>query len=255
MNHITTLEATSTIGAMTSPRLSISAAPRHERRFFGGMAVVLALTVLAGFSRTYYFNDFVAAPFELSPLLKLHGAAYTAWMVLLVTQTTLIATHRVNLHRRLGVAGAALAVLMVVLGTMVAVSRTANGLMLDRGVPRLVFLAVPLVGMIVFPCLLGAALWLRRRSAAHKRLVLIATLELVTAGVSRLPVVETWGPLGFFGVIDLFVIALVVYDLVALKRVHPATLWGGLFFVASQPLRLMIGGSATWLAVATWLTS
>jgi hypothetical protein len=229
-------------------------AARLDRVFFGGMAIALTLTVFAGFSRTYYLNDFANAPFELSPLLHLHGAAFTAWMLLLVAQTTLIATRHVSVHRRLGVAGAGLAVLLVVLGSTAAVTRTADGSIADQGVPPLLFLAVPLFGMAVFAILMGAAVYLRHRGAAHKRLVILATLELVTAGVSRLPVVDAWGPVGFFGVIDLFVIAMVAYDLAALKRVHPATLWGGVLFVASQPLRLLIGGSAAWLAFAAWLT-
>jgi hypothetical protein len=219
------------------------------------MAVLLAATVIAGFSRTYYFNDLATAPFALTPLLHWHGAIYSAWMLLLVTQTTLIAQGQVSWHRRLGVAGCGVAAAMIVFGIAVAVTRTASGVTLDRGVPPLVFLAVPLVGMLVFAILFGAAVRLRRQAAAHKRLMLLATLEIVTAAVARLPVVETWGPIGFFGVIDLFVIAMVVYDLATLKRVHPATIWGGLFFVVSQPLRLVIGGSAPWISFATWLTT
>jgi len=227
----------------------------HDRMFFGGIAWVLSVTVLAGFSRTYYFNDFVADPFPLSPLMHLHGAVYSAWMLLLVLQTTLIARGRFRLHRRLGVAGCVIAASMVVLGIAVAVTRTADGVTADRGVPPLVFLAVPLVGMLVFAVLFGAAVLLRRQAATHKRLMLLASFEIVTAAVARLPVVETWGPLGFFGVIDLFVIAMVAYDIATLKRVHAATVWGGLFFVLSQPLRLVIGGSTPWISFATWLTT
>jgi hypothetical protein len=228
---------------------------RRERIFFGAMAVMLALTVLAGFSRTYYFNDLVPRPFALSPLLHWHGAVYSAWLVLLVTQTTLIAKRRVSWHRRLGLVGCAVAASMIVLGIAVAVTRTASGVTVDRGVPPLVFLAVPVVGMLVFAILFGAAVLLRRQAAAHKRLMLLATLEIVTAAVARLPFVEDWGPLGFFGVTDIFLIAIVAYDIATLKRVHAATAWGGLFFVLSQPLRLAIGGSAPWLAFAAWLTS
>jgi hypothetical protein len=249
MQPATTLEATS---AITRP---VGVAGQNEHRFFGSMAVALALTVLAGFSRTYYFNDLAVEPFALTPLLHVHGAVFTAWMVLLVAQTLLIATHRVQLHMRLGVVGAVLAALMVPLGMIVAVTRTQSGAMVDQGVPPLVFLAVPLIGMLVFAALVSSALYLRRNSGAHKRLMLLATLELATAGVSRLPFVEDWGPVGFFGVADLFILALAAYDLVTRKRVHPATIWGGLFLVASQPLRLVIGGSDAWIAFATWLTA
>ena len=75
----------------------------------------------------------------------------------------------------------------------------------------------------------------------HKRLVIIATLELVTAAVARWPVISTLGPVAFFGVTDLFVVALAVYDFKTRGRIHPATLWGGLFLIVWQPLRLAIG--------------
>jgi hypothetical protein len=240
--------------ALASIRSLREATALRERRFFGGMALALTLVVVAGFSRTYYFNDLVAAPFEMTPLLHWHGAAFSAWMLLLVAQTMLVATGRVATHRQLGIAGACLAVLMVVLGIAVAIARTADGTIADHGAPPLVFLSVPLFGMVVFGGLVGAALLLRHRSQAHKRLMLLATVELAAAGASRLPVVETWGPVGFFGVSDLFVVAIVVFDLVTLRRVHPATLWGGFALLLSQPLRLLIGGSAPWLAFASWVT-
>ncbi len=47
---------------------------------------------------------------------------------------------------------------------------------------------------------------------------------------------------------------MVGYDLLTLRKVHPATLWGGLALVVSQPLRLMISGTPAWLAFAGWLT-
>jgi hypothetical protein len=239
----------------TQPRVrNAPAVARRERRFFSGMAIALAFTVFAGFARTYYLNGTFGAPFAFNTLLRWHGAAYTGWMLLLVTQTSLVAANRTAVHRRLGVFGAALAVLLVVLGPLVAITRTAHGLMADRGVPPLVFLSVPLIGMVAFAALMAAALYYRRNSAVHKRLMVIATLELVTAAVSRLPGFASLGPVGFFGATDLFLMALVAYDVVTLKRLHPATLWGGLFFMVSQPLRLVIGGSGPWLEFAGWLT-
>jgi hypothetical protein len=250
-----TSTATSVTARSRAPASAPSAEARRERQFFAGLAVVFALTVAIGFSRSYYFNGFAGERFELSPLLNWHGAVYTAWMVLLVVQALLVAARRTDLHRRLGVAGAVLAAIMIALGTAVAITRTASGAIADSGVPPLVFLAVPLFGMVVFAALVGAALVLRRRSAFHKRLMMLATLELVTAAVSRLPFVEDWGPVGFFGVTDLFIVAIGGYDFVTLRRIHPATLWGGLALAASQPLRLAIGGSPPWLAFAAWLTS
>jgi hypothetical protein len=253
MQHATTIPAPSAhAGRAHAPR---DAAARRERRFFGGMAAACAVTVFAGFMPTYYLNGVAGAPFELTPVLKWHGAVFTAWMLLVAAQTSLIAANRLRAHRSLGAFGVALAVAVTILGAIVAITRTRDGLIADHGVPPLIFLAVPIVGIATFAALVAAAVLLRRNAAAHKRLMLLATFELVTAAVSRLPVVKDWGAVGFFAVTDLFVVALVVYDLVSRRRVHPATLWGGLAFVASQPLRLLIGASAPWQAFAAWLTA
>ena len=47
--------------------------------------------------------------------------------------------------------------------------------------------------------------------------------------------------------------ALALYDLVTLKRVHQATLWGGLFLIASQAARTVMTGMAWWTDLARWL--
>ena len=228
----------------------------RERLFFGGMALLLLITVLLGFAPSYYFHAAYGSQNVLTPSLHLHGAAFSAWMVLLLTQTSLIAAHRVDLHRKLGVAGAILGAMMALLGAFVAITRARDGLLFaPEGVPPSVFLAIPLATVAVFPTLLGAALYFRKRSDIHKRLMLIATLELVTAAVARLPVIFPLGPIGFFAATDLFLGAIVVYDVAALRRVNPATLWGGFFLIASQPLRLFIGSTDTWQTFAGWLTT
>ena len=145
---------------------------------------------------------------------------------------------------------------MMVLGAYVALTRFHAGLMNPPpGIPAGVLLSVALATIVVFPVLFGSALLLRRRVDYHKRLVLIATLELVTAAVARWPGVSSLGPPGFFAITDLFLVALVVYDFTSRGRIHPATLWGGLFLIASQPLRLVIGFSAAWAAFAAWVAS
>ena len=51
------------------------------------------------------------------------------------------------------------------------------------------FFAVPMGSVVVFPTLVAAALLLRHQLDAHKRLMLVATAELLTAAVGRWPVV------------------------------------------------------------------
>lgn len=223
-----------------------------ERRFFTGMAITMALVCFAGFAPSYYLKAHFHTGPQLSLLLHLHGLAFTAWIGLLVVQTSLIAAGRTRLHRRLGIAGALLAVLMMVLGAAVAIIRARQGVLAQAmGAPPLVFLAIPFATLIVFPALIGAALYFRKRDT-HKRLMMLGTTEIVTAAVARLPGIGT--PVAFFGITDLFVLALVIHDISTRGRVHPATFWGGLVLIASQPLRLMIAGTPGWLAFARWIT-
>lgn len=247
----TASEALADHGALGSPKR----ASRVERLFFGGIAAALLVTVLVGFAPTYYLRESFGSP-ELTPSLQVHGFLFTAWMVLLLVQTSLIAASKTAWHRRLGICGAVLGVLMMIAGGYVAISRARMGFSTPPppGLTRAVVLTLPLATLIVFPVLFGAALWFRRRVDIHKRLVVLATLELVTAALARWPGISAVGPVAFFGVTDAFVAALAVYDLATRGRIHAATLWGGLFLIASQPLRLAIGFTEPWQNFVAWLT-
>ena len=232
---------------------SASLARPQDRRFYGGMALLIAAIVFAGFSRSFYLSRWLDGP-TLSPLRIVHGLVFSAWIVLFMTQTALIAGGRRDIHRRLGVAGAVLAATMVVVGTILAIGNAREG-RAPPGVPPLPFLIIPLFDMLVFAPLVAAAVWYRHRSETHKRLMLIATLSLLAAPVARLPVaLAAAGPLFYFGVVDLLLLTGVLYDFATRRKVHPVYVWGGLAILASQVIRLALSGTDAWLAVAAWLT-
>lgn len=243
------------VGKRSAVRHAGGAARRRERVFYTGMALAVMVTVFAGFARTYYLRPYFGTP-SLTPLLHLHGVVFTSWLVLFLVQTGLVAARRVDVHHRLGMVGAAVAVLVVVVGTLTALVR-ARMVELPPGAPSpLVFLTIPLGDMFVFASLAGAGFYFRRRADAHKRLLLLATISILPAATARLPFafIQQVGPPAFFGLADLFIVPCLVYDLATRGRVHRATLWGGLLLVASQPLRLLIGGTSAWLSFADWLT-
>jgi hypothetical protein len=233
-----------------------AAGAQGERLFFTGIAIAMAVVCFAGFAPSYYLKTQFGTP-QLKPLLHIHGLAFTMWMVLMITQASLISAGKVRLHRQLGIAGAVLLPLMVISGAAVIYGR---GTTIAPGVPHemvLAFLAIPLVALAAFPAFIGAALFLRKNPAAHKRLMVLATTVFLAAAVHRLlmllvdPAVT---PPVFFAATDLFIVALGAYDLISRGRLHAATIWGGLAVVASQFGSLLIAGSATWMTFAHWIT-
>jgi hypothetical protein len=229
---------------------------RSERQFFTGMAIAMALVCFAGFAPSYYLKAHFGSP-QLKPLIHVHGLVFTTWMVLLILQTSLVAAGRVRLHRQLGVAGAVVAVLMVVTGAAVAYGR---GTTITPGIPHesvLAFLAIPALALLVFPALIGAALLFRRNAGAHKRLMLLATTVVLTAAVHRILMLlidPAVSPPVFFGATDLLIVALGTYDVLSRGRVHAATLWGGLLVILSQPASLLLAGSTMWMTLAHRIT-
>ena len=243
---MTTIAATA-----PSPHRSLASS---DRRFFLSMAIVIALVVFAGFAPTYYLRGYYQ-PEPLPSVFAIHGAVFSAWVVLFVVQAALVSARRTDIHRKLGVVGGVLASLMLVMGYQAAIAAAPRGFSTPGLPPPLVFLAIPMFDLVVFAALVGSALWYRRNPAAHKRLMLLAMLAVITAAIARLPGVLPLGPPAFFGLTDLFLIAGIGWDKWTRGRVHPAYIWGGLFLVLSQPLRLVVSGTDTWLKIATWLTS
>ena len=115
----------------------------------------------------------------------------------------------------------------------------------------LAFVIVPFFTVIIFPVLVGAALYYRRQPGIHKRLMLLATLELTTAGVARIPGAGSL-PL-FFMLTDVGLVLMLAYDLFSRRRPHPATVWGGALLIASQYVRTTLGATAGWIAFARML--
>jgi hypothetical protein len=231
----------------------------YDRLFYGGMAAALALTVFAGFARTYYLRllddgpkaTLTGGPF--TTLVHLHGALFTSWVLLFIVQTALVSSRKVAVHRKLGVAGAVLAAAMVVAGTSLAIAAAARG-SAPPGMDPKAFLILPLFDMILFSIFVTAALANRRDKETHKRLMLLAYVSIIVAAVGRLPGVLALGPAGFFGLSFLFVVAAGIYDLVSRRRMHKVYLWGGALILVSVPARLAISSTAAWRSFAELLT-
>jgi hypothetical protein len=229
----------------------MNAIPRP--RFHVIAIIAIAALVFIGFARTFYLKAWFDVP-VLTQLLVLHGAMFTAWLVLHYTQARLIAAHRVDLHKRLGIFGAVLGYSMFLVGVAAAVQSAALGHM-PTDAPPLVFMSVPFGTIVAFAALLTAALAMRRRADWHKRLMLLATIALIIPGAARLSSYFTGRNNPAIGIIATIILVAwcCIEDRRRTGRVHPAYKIAGTLLILSLPARLAMGYTDTWQHFAQWL--
>lgn len=204
---------------------------QSDHRYFTVAAVSVTVTVLAGFVPLYTLRLLRHDP-NLTLLVHAHGFVMTAWIALFLTQTLLIARHRVDLHRRLGMFGVGLATLVILVGTPTLINAAARRSH-DIHSTRFLWMLAAFDGiaLVVFSGLVAAAILLRRRGDYHKRLMLLATLSLLGPAFGRLTAYAK----GLRGDSDIgvllfcagTVLACAVIDKVRSHRLHPAFFWGG----------------------------
>jgi hypothetical protein len=237
---------------------------RFDNIFFSAMAVLILGTVFLGFAHSYYLAGIFRAPLP-SPIVHIHGAVMSCWILLFIVQISLVSAGRVDIHRRLGIAGFLLACMMVVLGVWAATEqlvRHATDPVGPAGIDAKFLYIIALTDILIFATLIFFAFRNRFSPAAHKRLILIGTIALTQAALGRWPVgfvhnasfLASW-PLLSFLVQFAFLLPIVGYDLWSTRRIQPATLWASVFLVFLQVIKFPLGFTPAWRAFATWVQS
>jgi hypothetical protein len=229
---------------------------RFDHLFFPGIAWVMLVTVFVGFAPSYYLAGVLQAPLS-SPAIHIHAVVFSCWILLLIAQTSLTAAGRVDVHRRLGIAGFILASSMLIVGVWAATDQLARGSFVRDPLGFYVF---PLANIAAFAVLIVFAYRARFDSAAHKRLILVASTALMAAPIAR------WHLHGFlhtraFGfsapvaerLSYIFILLLVGYDLMATRQIHRASVWAGAFLITFQQFALIFGRTSAWHAFAGWV--
>jgi hypothetical protein len=238
---------------------TIAAAPvprpiNKDRIFFPSMCLLILVTVWVGFAPTYYAAGMVRAQLP-APIIHVHAIVFTLWLLTLIVQTGLIGVKQVQLHRKLGLWGFGLAVLMVVVGLLAG----TNSLHRDfappgSGLDPKVFYITPVSAIVLFSGFVYWAYRARRRPAEHKRLIMFATLLLLDAAVGRFP--KTVGPMGPI-TMNLILIALMLpmlaYDFATLKKIHRVTVISLLVIAVWLFVRIPLGMTSPWLKFATFM--
>ena len=185
--------------------------------------------------------------------LHLHGAAMTAWYLLLLVQTTLIAMRRRAVHRRLGVAGAVIAAVIVLLNPVVVAWSVAQRPP-DTPIELAALIVVAdLLVMAIYAVLAALAIYWRRYPETHSRMLMLASIAVAGPALGRLSLNVAGTPLP--GLITLMMLPLlvVVHDRVLMKRIHPVSSWGTAAIIGSLVLSITIANSAAGPVIVHWL--
>jgi hypothetical protein len=223
------------------------------------MGIIAILVVAGGFGSSFY--SVATGAKTLTPLVHLHAATFSAWLVLYIVQSGLVVSGRVAIHQWLGIAGVVLSVAVVVVGYQTAVTAARRGYDLTfdgNNLDALRFLAFTLGDLLSFTVLVVAAVWLRGRPEIHKRLMLLIAVGPTMAAA----LVHLWAqaPVPNVAKLPLFLASMAsllfagaVHDRITLGRFHPVSLWGAVILFAWGNLRAgVIGPSDAWHQFAEW---
>src|SRR3954470_2101947 len=203
----------------------IPVATSGDDRFFVRGAIVMAFTIVAGFSLQYAMGR---STFASPPLVHAHAIVFMGWVTIYLTQNLLIGTGRTDIHRKLGWIALGWIFPMVLLGCLVTLAMVRRGQVPFFFRP-LQFLVFDPVTLFTFAGLTLAAVAMRRQTDWHRRLHFCGMSLLLGPAFGRLlplPLLQPWAWEATFAATLLFPAAGIVADQRRSGRVHPAWRYG-----------------------------
>jgi uncharacterized membrane protein YozB (DUF420 family) len=226
-------------------------------KFFLAMSAISAGIIFLGFAPSFYLKSVIHAPPPLSPMSITHGVVFTAWTLLFLTQAAFIAYRKPAPHRQLGILGVILFGVVLTLGYATAINAGQLGHAPPGSPPPLAFMALPLIGITGTLVIFGVAVWNRRRSDWHKRLMLVSLFTFTSPAVGRLTIpagVPEHATAIALTVAELLLVAAMVHDYRTNKRVHPAYWFSAIVMLTVQLSVYWAYGSPAWMTFAKAIT-
>jgi hypothetical protein len=246
-------DATAALSQSVSPSRPTTALRRHvllETYFYFFMTLLIAGIVVYGFSHTVDQNlihPAVPRPF----ILYVHAAVFSGWLVLFVLQSTLVRSHHVRWHRRVGLFGAGLGALIPVIGVATAITMGRFNLLQLHQAGAAAFLIIPLWDMATFTPAFALAVYWRKKPEFHRRLILIACCALTAASFGRFPP-NILPRIVFYAGVDLLILLGVVRDLIVNRSIHQVYRYALPAIILGQVVVMYIATMqpALWMRIA-----
>ncbi len=199
--------------------------PSHLR-----LALVMSGAVALGFGYTYFLPLATGTHAPASAAVHVHGWSFFLWYALLPLQAWLARQRRMDLHRALGGASLALAILMVASGLLVVGVRMERALAGEPSAFWLPFGPAVFSTLLLFAAFYSGALWMRRQPDWHRRLMILASAGGLGAAMFRVLMIafgpQAWiAPVGIL-LPNLLIVAAMWHDHRHDGRVHPVYRWG-----------------------------
>lgn len=223
-----------------------------EHRFFLAVAVLFPLINIIGFS--FVYPKTLINGTATSNLVHIHAAVMSLWVILFSAQATLVSAKKIKLHMTLGIFGVLLAIAVSIVGVMTGYGSMARGSGFP-GYTAIEFFMVPFGDIVIFLIVFGAAIILRKNSAAHKRLMLVTVLNFLPPSIARLPFpfILELGTIWFLGLPALLGVIFLGVDTYRNGKLNKPFAAAVALLVASGPVRMAIARTDAWTQFATWL--
>ena len=225
-----------------------------DRGLFLAAAILFPLVVLAGYFKSYYFSAFFDVRPVANALVHAHGAVMTLWVAYFTTQIALIRSKNDRLHMTMGMAGVALAAVVVVVGLATAYDAQLVRHSAPPGQNPHSFFLLPTLDMSLFVVFFAGAVYYRKRPAEHKALMLMTAINFTPAALFRIAFVPPQYVIHFaFGLPILAALACLGWHTAKHRRLNRVFAYGVLLLVAAHPLRIVLADSEVWLRFVGWL--
>jgi hypothetical protein len=254
--------AISEIAAHSQSQRAVPQTQQAERLFYVVAGSVMLVATAVGFRFFLAHGKGIGGgeiTRQIVSLVVVHGLAMFSWIILFLVQSIFILKGNRRLHMRIGVAGAVLAGVMVILGSTAAILSTRHNpeLYLPLGGARF-FLATMLGEMLSFGTLVAIAVIYRRRPEIHRPMMLLASLMIISGSLGRCPYIENFAampPLYVLGPALVLGVLFLVLQWGMTLAVSRWYVFGYCAFVIASFIFIVVGHSAVWNRIAAAIVS
>jgi hypothetical protein len=226
---------------------------RDDRR--AALVWLAVFWIFVGFGFGFDLHNYLHEQPPVPKIVHIHAIATTLWLLIGTALILMIETGNVRFHRRFGWFAACYAALILVIAPCAQVSWQAVNLQTPGALPPQ-FLSIAFTGVICMAVLLPWGILIRRNSAAHRRVLMLAIICISDAGFSRMMGLFGPAPKSFIGTYlfyeggnVLLILLMFLWDWKR-DRIMKQFLWGAFVVIAVGLTGTGLYFNDTWIAIS-----